>query len=716
MKNKAKRIRKISSRLLEISLIFIFAFVLAPKLTAATTYKVFVVDHPVSDEPILPTTIISGPESREISLKAAKGQYQSASFAIQTEGDSVSNFLATPGDLSSGGNTIPASAVDIRAVKCWYQSNALHADWNASNSKEAGVRNLVPELLLKDDDLIRVDLNGYNLTGQTIAINKDAKTLARSSDNWLTDGVKTDDIATLEGSTTAANDGEYVISDVTPLVLTYSTGAATTSESGNGLQTFTNKHNYLRTHDSQVLISGRNQETIGQADWPIDTSTLQPFNLPSGVTKQFWITMHVPADVAPGTYHGNITLTADGIANQTIDLTVQVYSFALEQPNLIYGLFYAGATKSDFPEGTLAQAWKSPTQYQAEMADMVRHGILHPTFNSFPYDPTVGYEGDLDMRAAAGMPRDFLIFGGISPDNPPPATEGELNDFESQAQTQKDRIDAYDNGNGWGTLYIEGIDEAGHDLLGDEIPAFERIHNTGSKVFITTNDGQAPFEAAGDHVDIATYAWAPSAAEAAKWHSVGAKILSYANPQTSNENPYVFRRNYGWLLFKNNYDGEFDYQYQAKFTGHMWNDFATPAGDYRNHNLTYPTANGVVDTVAFEGLSEAVNDMRYLATLQKAIAEHPGPNAVAAQTWIDSVNPDDNLDAVRLTMADWINLLSSNNADINLDSYVNSLDLDILKSDFLKLAADLANPRSDINGDGQVNVKDAGIMMSQWAP
>ncbi len=52
--------------------------------------------------------------------------------------------------------------------------------------------------------------------------------------------------------------------------------------------------------------------------------------------------------------------------------------------------------------------------------------------------------------------------------------------------------------------------------------------------------------------------------------------------------------------------------------------------------------------------------------------------------------------------------------DLNLDFTVDFSDLNILKQDFLRLAANLANPRSDIDGDGQATIKDAGIMMSEW--
>jgi hypothetical protein len=54
------------------------------------------------------------------------------------------------------------------------------------------------------------------------------------------------------------------------------------------------------------------------------------------------------------------------------------------------------------------------------------------------------------------------------------------------------------------------------------------------------------------------------------------------------------------------------------------------------------------------------------------------------------------------------------NADINQDTKIDSLDFDILKSDFLKLTASLSNSRSDIDGDGQCTVRDTGILMSGW--
>lgn len=57
---------------------------------------------------------------------------------------------------------------------------------------------------------------------------------------------------------------------------------------------------------------------------------------------------------------------------------------------------------------------------------------------------------------------------------------------------------------------------------------------------------------------------------------------------------------------------------------------------------------------------------------------------------------------------------ASSPADLNSDGSINLTDFNILKTDFLKLAGGLANPKSNIDGDGQVTIKDVGILMSGW--
>jgi len=136
---------------------------------------------------------------------------------------------------------------------------------------------------------------------------------------------------------------------------------------------------------------------------------------------------------------------------------------------------------------------------------------------------------------------------------------------------------------------------------------------------------------------------------------VGHKIFSYANPQVGEEEPETFRRNFGLVLWKAGYDGAMDYAYQHGF-GHIWNDF-----DYegrRDASFTYPTVNGIVGTIQWEGFREAVDDVRYITTLEQAIeAARDIEQARQAQQWLDDLDPSGDLDQIRQRAVWWIKRL-----------------------------------------------------------
>jgi len=48
-----------------------------------------------------------------------------------------------------------------------------------------------------------------------------------------------------------------------------------------------------------------------------------------------------------------------------------------------------------------------------------------------------------------------------------------------------------------------------------------------------------------------------------------------------------------------------------------WNDFDHPK--LRDLNFVYPTIDGVIDTIAWEGFREGVDDVRYITTLENYI-------------------------------------------------------------------------------------------------
>ena len=160
-----------------------------------------------------------------------------------------------------------------------------------------------------------------------------------------------------------------------------------------------------------------------------------------------------------------------------------------------------------------------------------------------------------------------------------------------------------------------------------------------------------------DILDLVIVPSEPNATLAAKYHSYGHKIYSYCNPQTIPEYPHEFRTNFGLLLWQRDYDGAMDYAYQHS-SGDIWNDFDNE--EYRDHVFAYPTMNGSIDTIQWEGFREGVDDVRYLTTLQNTIstAKKQGKNTSAAESWLANLKKSDlttqDLDAVRSQMINHI--------------------------------------------------------------
>ena len=56
----------------------------------------------------------------------------------------------------------------------------------------------------------------------------------------------------------------------------------------------------------------------------------------------------------------------------------------------------------------------------------------------------------------------------------------------------------------------------------------------------------------------------------------------------------------------------------------IWNDFDHDR--YRDHVFAYPTSDGVIDTVQWEGFREAVDDVRYADKLAELIGAEAARN------------------------------------------------------------------------------------------
>lgn len=525
----------------------------------------------ITDDPMRPRELpVKGSVGDAVRLRATPGEYESGTFAIFA-GKDLSQVRLEPTALRGPAGVVPADAVDLHVVKVWYQAGI------GTIGARGGQRVLVPELLLKDDDLIRVD------------------TQAKRN---------------LMRHTTAAGQVTYVdISDPDP----------------------------------QKMPDVR----------PQDAKTLQPFDVPAQSLKQIWITVRVPHGTAPGPYKGTIHVRPNGQPASGVHLTLDVLPFTLEPTWLVQSIYYRAKLGPNRHAHAVNSEYKTEKQLEAELRNMWAHGLTHPSTYQ-------GYGANLERvlairrRVGFGSGPLFTLGQGCGGQSADP---DHLRTLQAGVRRWIKLAKQY----GHDSVYFYGADEATGERLKRQRPAWKATRDAGGKTFVAGYRGS--FEIVGDLQDVLVFAGRPDPKYAAKYHGIGHRIFSYANPQCGCEQPERYRRNFGLLLWKSNFDGAMDYAYQHSFT-HVWNDFDNKS--YRDHVMAYPTMDGVIDTLQWEGYREGVDDTRYLATLRKALdaaarSDDPQRNAIGAQAkeWLNTLDIDGDLDAIRTRMIDWILKLRS---------------------------------------------------------
>ncbi len=496
---------------------------------------------------------------RKLAVRACRGEYEPASFVVYPLETSLTLDVSAT-KLEGPAGSIDPSAVDIRAVKRWYQSGA-----GGRFPINRGQRILTPELLLKDDALVRVD--------------------HEKKENYVK--------------------------------LKFPDG----------------RRKWLWISSTKTTLEERK---ISVKDQPIyDAKALRPVRVPRHTAKQFWVTVHVPANAAFGTYRGKIELRAGGKLIEALPLELDVLAFDLAPNPLESSVYFHWGINLDVRgEGTVRHATRSVAQYRAELANLLAHGVDNPTMGVRFETGLLGLA--LWLRQEVGMKNDHLYYL-IARTSLPPDTIKQIIRVAKQF--------------GFEDVYFYGVDEARGDRLKAQRAVWERVHAAGGKVFVAGTKGNFPLVV--DLQDLLVCYGTPSKEVAAKWHSKGHKIFCYANPQSGIEEPETYRRNFGLLLAANDYDGGMTYIYY-----HGWNDFNGKR--YRQHDFVYPTADGVIDTVQWEGYREGIDDLRYLGTLRQAIAraQQAGPAAARlaaqAQHFADTMDVSGDLYALREQMIEWI--------------------------------------------------------------
>ncbi|MBO4620559.1 MAG: hypothetical protein J5654_10675 [Victivallales bacterium] len=403
--------------------------------------------------------------------------------------------------------------------------------------------------------------------------------------------------------------------------------------------------------DEQYGLPKKEYFHLDIKEFPVrDSVELQPVRLSPGERRQFWATFHVPEDALPGTYRGTIALTNEGKTCMELPVTVEVLPFDLLPPeNYISSIYYKGYLG---PNGAIGAGnypdSKTPEQYLAEMRNLKAHGVDNPPIFLWWRSEDIHYLDEcLTLRELAGMDNHTLFLWGSN------TGDSERPEDLVQLRESVEKAIAIAHEHGAEEIYFYGIDEARPEVLAREQAAWQVVHDAGGKIYVAVMDLSDSLDTSLDLAVVAGERFTPD--EFARAKAKGMKLLSYGHPQGGCVTPETYRRNYGLLLWQWGFDGAMTHAYQCGY-GFIWNDFD---GLYRDENMTYPTADGVIDTIQWEGYRESVNDLRYLATLQQAIRQAPNtPAAIQAAAFLADLKTADlatrDLDEIRSEMIDFI--------------------------------------------------------------
>ena len=495
-----------------------------------------------------------GEPGAPVRIVAARGEYEPGSFVIYPLA-SHGKVQFKVGDLKSDeGAVFPAKELDLKVVKVWYQAGNA---W-ISYFQDSGFV-LCPELLLHDEDLIKVDTKKVANYARLTDAN------GKTSYWWLTPprrvGWRFNNVPGLDGA-------------------------------------------------SPFRAMGPSFR---------DAPAFAGATLDEGIFKQFLLTAHVGKDVRPGLYKGTITLSRGGKALGSIPVRLRVLPFALPTAktfrdpdkdflvhNSEYYINHGSIRAMNGNDEILARK-----QYEAIQRDIAAHGVIRPGNPDAIRRPAIA--------KAAGQELDHLRT----------SYEAQLTDKAEMRYDARRLRRLFNRAFPGGTeFYICFNNEYGLALLRSarEMARIYRDQGIGFQ-----SDSRYAYAAGYDIADFHMLPVFPdsssaTAADKAAIVNPTGRYAWYACQHVGVENPAFVRRQYGISPWRAGFSGCYNY-------AHHLGGFNDISGDtYRSMNVFYGCGDGVIDTLAWEGFREAVDDVRYATLLQSLARPLAASTNQAART------------------------------------------------------------------------------------
>lgn len=450
-----------------------------------------------------------GQPGRIIRVVAARDCTESASFLLFPFQDLAQVELRVE-DLQGSHGVFSASQIDVRLVKCWFKGGTA---WH-SYFADPQLRTLVPELLLHDQNLVRVDVDKQE---NYVRVDYPDGSVYR----WMSYP------SALSGYHDVFNHATEPVQDADKLL-------PFRLQAGQLQQFWVNlrvpKNAVAGLYRGKVIVSAP-----GQAEFALELQLrVLPLLLPEAKT-----------------------------------------AYDLSKP--FHSILY-NTSSIDYYRELLDQDDDSiEKQVFAELQNLHQHNAFQPLQN-FDLDRDGRRQLELLKKAGMRTDEVFYksqvinwqdIYQYENLGNRLPETR--LQALKKRVQAEKMFVE---NILGACRLYGIGWDEPGMLTLRSQQPLFAILHELGLSTYSTAKKSHQIH--AGFNEDAVNLSGTVDRETARAWHAMGSKVFAYANPHTGPENPDLIRRTHGFKLYKSDYDGTANYRYYG-YRSNIWNDFTNPS-------------------------------------------------------------------------------------------------------------------------------------------
>ena len=346
-------------------------------------------------------------------------------------------------------------------------------------------------------------------------------------------------------------------------------------------------------------------------------------DIPAHTLKQIWINFSLPTQIPLRIYRGEVVLRAKrGLETLRIPLRIEVLPFSLPSPHRVYGIYYRWRVKATRP------VWDWPEElFLKDLEEFKRTG-----FNSLSiyFDNLESTRRMMELIKKVGLGGPIVVVGGRK--------EGVAKEIMEFAKEKG--ID----------LYFYGIDEPNNEeRLKEHLKLSRMFHSLGAKVMVACIPSTAKIlkekEEGLDLANLASGGYIGTdiylkRLKEGKEDRVSPLITIYW--QDYEENPTCNRFFSGYYVWWRKIDGVFPYEYQgfpfsvaySRDTRRVLSYLGKKNRIFRSWCVAYPSKEGPVSTLQWEGIRLGINDIRYLTYLEELLekGKREGKNLLVEET------------------------------------------------------------------------------------